>query len=303
MKNFWLAAAVIAASGCVSEIDSNSGVGQSDETLNELETHDPPMLGVHWAKGAQPGGTSSSPDLLIHQGGIMSSPTTVQPIFWGTSWGNASFVGDKISGIESFYSAVGGSHYLATTNEYTDLSGNHVSTSVSRASSIIDTSAAPARAPKTSAILAEVCAKIANPSPNAYYPVYTDAPRGHAGYCAWHSWGTCNGVNVQFGFFFSLDNDSGCDVAASGSRSQGMASLVNVSGHELSEMLTDPRGVGWTDSSGSENSDKCAWVFDQPAQLSDGSTWTIQGNWSNAAYDSNTGFANRSGQNGCLYNK
>ena len=46
----------------------------------------------------------------------------------------------------------------------------------------------------TSAILAEVCKVITNPVANGYYPVYVDSPRGHAGYCAWHSYGTCNGV-------------------------------------------------------------------------------------------------------------
>jgi hypothetical protein len=307
VKNFWLAAAVIAASGCVSEIDSSSGLGESSETLDTasgIGKPEPPMLGQHWAKDARPNGSGSNPDLLIHSGVIMSSATTVQPIFWGTQWSNSSFTQDKVSGLESFYSAVGGSHYLATNSEYTDLSGaTHVSTSVVRANSLFDASASPGHAPKTSAILAEVCKMIANPSPNAYYPVYTDTPRGHAGYCAWHSWGQCNGVNVQFGFFFSLDNDSGCSPADDGSgRSLGLIALANVTGHELSEMLTDPRGNGWTDSSGNENADKCAWVFSQPAQLN-GSTWTVQGNWSNQAYDSNTGFANRSGQNGCLYNK
>ena len=302
MKNFWLAAAaMIAASGCVSEIDS-TGLGESTETVNELATHDPPMLGIHWARGAQPGNAGSSPDLLPHSYGIMSSTTTVQPIFWGTSWANASFTGDKISGLQGFYSAVGGSRYINTNSEYTNATGTHVTTDVRLGSTIVDTSAAPARAPKTSAILAEVCAKISNPSPNAYYPVYTDAPRGHAGYCAWHSWGSCNGVNVQFGFFFTLEGDPGCQVTDSSGRSAGLTSLANVSGHELSEMLTDPRGNGWYDSSGDENSDKCAWVFDQPAQLN-GSTWTVQGNWSNHAYDTNTGFPNRSAQNGCLYNQ
>ena len=50
-----------------------------------------------------------------------------------------------------------------------------------------------------------------HPVANAYYPVYSDQPRGNAGYCAWHSSGTINGTRVQFGFFFNLDGDPGCD--------------------------------------------------------------------------------------------
>src|SRR5262249_27144379 len=130
-----------------------------------------------------------------------------------------------------------------------------------------------------------------------------DLKRGGAGYCAWHSYGSCNGVLVQFGFFFNLDGDPGCDPQDPGTtRSQGLEALANVSGHELSEAITDPRNGGWYDSSGQENPDKCAWKFDQAAVLSDGSTWRIQGNWSNNSYANGTGLPNRSGQNGCLYN-
>ena len=64
-------------------------------------------------------------------------------------------------------------------------------------------------------------------------PVYVDQPRGHAQYCAWHSTGTINGVTVQIGFSFKLDGDPGCDPASPN------AALGNVSGHELSEMMTD----------------------------------------------------------------
>ena len=77
--------------------------------------------------------------------------------------------------------------------------------------------------------------------------------------------------------------------------------MANVSGHELSEARTDPRNGGWYDSSGAENGDKCAWTFGSPdLSFSNGSIWKIQGNWSNKAYDGNTGYPNSSGQNGCI---
>ena len=83
--------------------------------------------------------------------------------------------------------------------------------------------------------------------------------------------------------------------------SQGLAALSNVTGHELSEARTDPRGAGWYDSSGAENSDKCAWAFGTPLiRFSNRSEWKIQGNWSNAAYSGGFGYLNRSGQPGCL---
>ena len=223
-----------------------------------------------------------------------------QVIFWGASWADPNFAGDKIKGIDSWYTGFGGSNYAATSNEYKGSNGQ-VSSSVSYFGSQVDTSAAPKGAPKTSAILAEVCSHITNPVTSGYYAVYVDTPRGHAGYCAWHSWGQCNGVNVQFAFFFNLDNDPNCSPDVNNGHSQGLAALANVSGHELSEARTDPRGDGWFDSSGEENGDKCAWAFNVPSvTFSNGTKWQIQGEWSNHAYDTNTGYPNLSGQNGCL---
>ena len=140
-------------------------------------------------------------------------------------------------------------------------------------------------------MLAVVQNDITNPVANGYYPVYSDQPRGNAGYCAWHSWGTVKGVLVQFAFFFKLDGDSGCNPNdTSGLHSEGLSALANVSGHELSETLTDPNGNAWYDSSGEENADKCAWHFSGSLASFGGTQWKIQGNWSNAAYTSGTGY-------------
>ena len=201
--------------------------------------------------------------------------------------------GDKIAGLASFYGGVGNSPYFKTNNEYTGTNGQ-VGSGVAFVTGYVDTSAAPKRAPRTSAVLAEVCKMIpANQlNANGYYPVYVDTKRGGAGYCAWHSYGTCSGVPIQFAFFFNLDGDGGCDPGdPSSTHSQGLEALANVSGHELSETVTDPRNGGWWDSSGAENSDKCAWTFGSPSvTFQNGSQWKVQGNWSNAAYNAGTGY-------------
>ena len=147
-----------------------------------------------------------------------------------------------------------------------------------------------------------MCSSDLNPMTNGYYPVYTDLKRGSAGYCAWHSWGTCGTTNVQFAFFFDLDGDPGCNPGDNVTgNSQGLAALGNVTGHELSEAMTDPRGNGWYDRQGYENSDKCAWTFGTNyLTFTNGSKWMIQGNWSNDAYNNGYGYANNKGQKGCL---
>lgn len=265
------------------------------------------MLGIHWARGLEPdvrareaakAGGSKSP-LMTYHGGRILVTTATQAIFWGTSW--ASYTGDKITGMDDWYSGFGYSDYAATSNEYTGSNGQ-VTSEVTYGGHLID--ATPSTGGNnTSAVLAEVCKVITKPDPNGYYAVYADTPRGHASYCAYHSYGTCGGTPVQFAYFFNLDGDPGCDPQdTSGLHSQALAAIANVSGHELSEARTDPASPGaWYDSKGEENGDKCAWTFNVPlVTFSDGTRWKIQGEWSNNAYSSGTGYPNSLGQNGCL---
>ena len=273
-------------------------------------TNEPPMLGIHWARGFDPsareheaghhGGGGSNPDMTYHGGKILPTAVT-ESIFWGTSWG--SYSGDKMTGMDSWYTGFSGSNYAKTSDEYTGSNGQ-VGPTITSHGHVVDTTPSTGGG-NTSAILAEVCRAIPNPDPsgNGFYAVYTDTPRGHAGYCAYHSVGACNGTPVQFAFFFDLDGDPGCDPQdTSGQHSQGLAAIANVSGHELSEARTDPASPGaWYDSSGQENGDKCAWTFNVPlVTFTNGTQWKIQGEWSNNAYNTGTGYPNSSGQKGCL---
>lgn len=265
---------------------------------------EPPMLGPHMARGeAHDNGNKggNSPDLVYHNGGILPTAVTAS-IFWGTSW--AGYSGDKISGMDTFYTGIGGSGYAKTSDEYTETGGTPVTSGISFLGHHVDTTAAPSGAPATSAILGEVCKVIpaGQIASNGYYAVYVDTKRGHANYCAWHSWGSCGGTPIQFGFFFDLDGDAGCDPQdTSTTHSQGLAAIANVSGHELSEARTDPQGTAWFDKQGEENADKCEWSFGSDfVTFSNKTMWKIQGNWSNQAYDGSFGYANLSGQKGCL---
>ena len=270
--------------------------------------------GVHWARGATPSmsrsanaGTSTSPAMTYH-GGVVMTQVTSKAIFWGSSWTTSSFAGDKITGLDTWYTGHNKSTYAATVDEYTGSNGAVQNSTLVHQGHVIDTSLA-ANGSKTSAILSEVCKQITagnitvDTSGNGYYPVYTDIRRGHASYCAWHASGTCNGQRVQFAFFFNLDGDTGCDPQdTSTGHSQGLAALANVSAHELSEARSDPASPGaWSDASGAENGDKCAWTFAVPyVTFTDGTNWKLQGEWSNNAYNNGTGYANSSGQKGCV---
>ena len=256
------------------------------------------------AKRQAPAKTNAN--MTYHGGPIMPTSVT-KAIFWGPKWAGATFDGDKLSGLDSFYTGFSGSHYAITSDEYTGANGAVGATSTYQGH-IVDTSTASG-GNATSAILGEVSKQVKagaislDPSGNGYYPVYTDLPRGNSGYCAWHSAGTINGIRVQFAFFWSLDNDPGCDPGdTTTTHSQGLAALANVSAHELSEARTDPASPGgWYDRQGAENGDKCSWTFNVPSvPFSNGSSWMLQGEWSNAAYTAGNGYPNRSGQKGCL---
>ena len=269
----------------------------------EVMRAEPPMLGLHMARGeAHSGGSKASSPLMAYHSGSILPTTEMAAIFWGNSWADPAFVSDKITGLDEFYAGVGGSNYAKTSDEYTGV-GGQVSASISYDGHYMDLSAAPSHAPSTSTILNKVCQTIAGKIvANGYYVVYVDTRR-HVSYCAWHSWGQCGGTPIEFGFVFNLDGDTGCDPGDTVTgHSEGLAALANVSGHELSETRTDPRGDGWYDQQGEENGDKCAWSFGSLSVpfSSNRSNWRIQGNWSNNAYGSTLGYSNLSGQKGCL---
>ncbi len=271
--------------------------------VSRLDAQNPRMGGIHWARGQAPAARPNrSPNLVYHDGPVMNAGAYVEPIYWGAKWSDSTFVGDKRSGLTQFYSTIGGSNYAATNTEYTDSAGP-VSDAVTLGPDHVDSSDAPNSGTQTSPILAEVCKVATSLVSDGYYPVYVDSPRGHSRFCAWHSVGTCpTGQTVQFAFFYNLDGDRGCDPEdTSGLHSQGLAALANVSGHELSEALTDPHLDAWFDANGEENADKCAWTFGTPLlTFSRRSKWKIQGNWSNRAYDNGKGYPNSGGLLGCI---
>jgi hypothetical protein len=297
----------LAAVALAHDKDKDNTTSPFDPTVQDLtlERGSPPMLGIHWARehaASHASRPTRSPLMTYHGGKIMTTAVT-QAIFWGPSWNPATFKGDKITGLDSWYDGHNNSNYAMTVDEYTGSNGQVGPTST-HLGHLIDISTASG-GNNTSVILAEVCKMISNPDPagNGYYAVYSEVKRGGAQYCAYHSAGTCHGVPVQFGFFFNLDGDPGCDPQdTSGHHSQGLAALANVSAHELAEARSDPASPGaWYDSSGAENGDKCAWTFGAPlVTLSNGTQWKLQGEWSNAAYSAGTGYPNSAGQKGCL---
>ena len=273
-------------------------VGGNSDQLHGAPEH------LFYGKGqnARPGGGGGSALMTSHGGAILVAART-QAIFWGSEWNTSSFAGDKITGLDSFFSGFGASNYAGTNTEYTGTNGQ-VTSATTYLGHVIDASAAPSKAPSVSAAVAEACKMTNNsPDPTALYLLYTSTGAGHVSYCAWHSYGSCsNGAPVQVAYMPNIDGLAGCDPQDTygTGHSQGLAAVANVTAHELSETITDPRNGGWYDSAGAENGDKCAWTFTGAVTLKNGSKWKLQQEWSNAAYTAGTGNPNGSGLKGCL---
>ncbi|MBV8755973.1 MAG: hypothetical protein JO257_01780 [Deltaproteobacteria bacterium] len=301
MKQLALALVLPLSLGACLDMSDESSVDQAATGEANGDLHGAPEH-LHHQKGfahGGGGGASGSPVMTSHGGTVLTTNKTFA-IFWG-DWTNP---GDKITGIDSFFQGWGGSHMAGDSTEYAGTNGQ-VTAASTYLGHTFDTSAAPRKALTTNSAVAEAC-KITNnnPDPNGVYFIYTSTGAGHVNYCAWHSWGTCsNGAPIQVAYMPNVDGIAGCDPVAPASlgHSQGLNAVINVTSHELSETITDPRGAGWFDASGNENGDKCAWTFNGVETLSNGSQWYLQGEWSNAAYNAGTGIANSAGQKGCLY--
>jgi hypothetical protein len=297
-KRNLLAAAVVVLVACSEgdQVPTSPGGDVSFET-GENGLHGRPEPHVFLRRGFA-GKPVRSVNLTYHGGPVLTA-SKAEAVFWGSPWGTTSFAGDKITGLDNFFSHFGGSNFAGTNTEYSG-----ITKSMAYLGHVFDASAPPTKALTVSQAVAEAC-KVTNnaPDPVGVYFIYTSTGAGHVNYCAWHSWGNCsNGAPVQVAYMPNLDGIAGCDPGSPGSlgHSQGLAALANVTAHELSEAITDPRGSAWYDSGGSENADKCAWVFPSIVTLASGSSWQAQGNWSNARFNAGTGYANLSGQKGCI---
>lgn len=244
----------------------------SSETPDELEN--PSVLRFKDSRGSGGGGQ------LIDHGGPVLPASNTYAIWWGNQ---AAFPADAQSGIDTLFEGLNGSSLLNVTSQY--MRGGVPSTSFH--TNWVDSSTPPNHAPSTSTITNEVCKVIgqngSSPDSSGIYFVYT-SNFPHANYCAWHSYGKCNGVTIQVAYMPNTTGIAGCDpgdLYGCNTFSQGTRSLANVTSHEFMEAITDPIISAWYDSSGAENGDKCAWKFSGCVTLSN-SSWQLQQEWSNA---------------------
>jgi hypothetical protein len=277
LLSFMIAGLGAALTGCaVATEEETPGTEVAAET--EANVH------VSWQKDSKPGGGGGGGSNLVDHGGRVLPSSNTYAIWWGTP---SAFPSDAQAGIDALFKGMNGSSFLGIEKQY--MRGASVSSSFH--TNLSDSaSSPPTRSPATSTIVNEACSVITanglTPDPNAVYFVFTsNFPGGHVSYCAWHSYGTCNGVTIQVGYMPNTTGLAGCDpgnLYNCNGYSQGTRSVANVTSHEFSEAITDPDLNAWYDSSGAENGDKCAWQFSSCVNLGAGNSWQLQKEWSNS---------------------
>ena len=226
---------------------------------------------------------ASSGGNLIDNGGRVLASSNTYAIWWGPS---SAWASDVQTGVATFFNGLNGSTLLGIGQQYmrtTPISSSY-------AGNKSDSSAPPRKvSPST---LGNEVQKLYGTTvdPNGIYFVFTsNFPKG-GGFCAWHSYANVGGTSIAVAYMPNTTGVAGCNpgtTSQTSTQSEGLASLVNVTSHEFMEAITDAlpgSSTGaWTDSSGSEIGDKCAWNFGPTAvQLANGSYWQLQKEWSNA---------------------
>jgi predicted small secreted protein len=228
--------------------------------------------------------TSAPSDNLLDQGGLVMADTRTYAIWWGDP---AAFPQDAERGLDALLEGIGDSPLLGVSTQY--LRGATPSSTF--AANWTDGSTSPATSPPIADVGAEVCNSIhangAQPDPQGVYlAVASSFPSDKVSYCAWHSWALCDGQRIHFVYLPNPTGVAGCDPGdafACNSYSPGTRAMVNLASHELVEVITNADGDAWSDTSGGEIGDKCAWQFQRCEALPTGS-WQLQEEWSNAAH-------------------
>src|SRR5437763_1584411 len=86
--------------------------------------------GLVFPHGAHSGGAAKATPNMTYHGGAIMPGATIKAIYWGSSWNDSSFVGDKITGLDSFYTGFSNSNYAMTSDEYAGANGQVVGPTV-----------------------------------------------------------------------------------------------------------------------------------------------------------------------------
>lgn len=206
---------------------------------------------------------ASSGGNLAWNGGPVQTTPKIYVVFWGPKW----TTGDgEYKALTGFFNAIGGKGWINIDTQYSGSNGAIANPSSQLAGTWIDPSSVPKR-PGSSAVGAEAQKAVqyfGYGGVNANYIVAIQSGNDPSGFrsswCAWHSSESESEGIVSF-TDLPYQSDAGYSCGVGAVNSPGTYDGVSIiGGHEEAETQTDPRpSSGWTDGSGSEIGDKCAW--------------------------------------------
>ena len=251
--------------------------------------------------GANLSYNGGTPDGAATPIGVETTPK-VYLVFWGSQWNNND-PSSEAATLEGFLGSVGGSNWNNIVTQYCQgvavgtvtCSGRNLAGNQSGVLAGVwnDTSApAPKRSSQAQLAAEAVTAAShfglsASDNQSAQYVIATasgDNPSGFgSSYCAWHSSTTSNnGLIAYTNLPYITDAGSSCGANFPGTGPYGGITIVE--GHEFAETETDPfPSTGWTDSSGAEIGDKCAWNSLTSDVSFGGVQYAVQPLWNNTA--------------------
>ena len=253
---------------------------------------------------------STANDLSYHGGtggiGVETAPR-LYLVLWGSQWNNNDPSGEE-SILHSFYTGVFGSSWLNSVTQYCQgvptgtVLCKGAGTPAGNQNGMLagvwydSTSAAPSH-PRQSQLAAEAVRAAQHFGNNSsslnastQYVIATATGNNSSGfgrqYCAYHSSTSSTVGNVAYTNLPYI-TDAGASCGANFNGLGPDAGITIVGGHEMGETITDQfPSSGWTDSSGSENGDKCAWISSGQGASADivlsTGTFPVQSLWSNA---------------------
>jgi hypothetical protein len=256
--------------------------------------------------------TYANAQAYYHGGPVLHTLYAV-PIFWGPEWNDNDFAYDKIEGLDSFFYGFDGSDYAWSIAEYDETGASSLDVQTTYDGYYVDDEvSAPSYHPlSTDAAfddliddtITEAC-YYANQQPAAddVYFLYGTTPTAgeNLDYCAFHAYGYCeNGNTIQVAYMPNIEGDLACDPDdQSTDHSQGLASLANVTAHELVESVTNLQYDSWfNDYTYGEVADMCNFTFaydesnnDFLTYFNDGTPWKLQTIWSNYSFLNDEGY-------------
>ncbi len=304
---------VLSALAALALAASASGAAAADHPGGQAATAGVASMPIYRARvGGRPR-PPKSPNLVSHGGPVETAPK-VYISFWGPEWSQGFVTGGYTSAqaqsyIEGFFDNVGASSWNGVAGQYCQgiASGtaNCGSQPLANFIAIQDVMATPdvwndpttvPNKPSQSNIAAaalRLAGHFGAIDPNATYFVFTPSGKSMSGFktswCAWHSSATSGGQTYAYAYMpYIPDAGSSCGMNFVNSSNNGSGNgyfdgFSIVGGHEFSEAETDPHpSSGWTDSSGAENGDKCAWSSASTnITLANNQKYAVQPTWSN----------------------